>query len=116
MQIRSPTPVGCRRVIRAKWVKKAILAVPNAPVVPLAKLVRVSTVLVKHVLRVNLVHPMTVLLTRAYHVFLDLIKQVRVKHLVCRAFLARMKTTPVRSNAKFAALGNTKMYLAMTLV
>ena len=116
MQIRSPTPVGCRRVICVKWVKKAIREVPNAPVVPLAKRVRVSTVLVKHVLRVNLVHPMNVLLTRAYHVFLDLIKQVRVKHLVCRAFLARMKTIPVQPNVKSAALGNIKMYRAMTLV
>jgi hypothetical protein len=108
--------VGCRRVICAKWVKKAILAVPNAPVVPLAKRGRVIMVLAKHVMRVNLVHPMTVLLTCAYHVFLDLIKQVRVKHLVCRAFLERTKTIPVLPNVKIAALANTKMHRAMTRV
>ena len=116
LQIHSPTSVGCRRVIRAKWVKKAILAVPNAPVVPLAKRVRVPMVLAKHVRWVNLVHPMTILLTRASHVFLGLIKQVRAKHRVCRAFLARMKTVPVQSNVKIAALGNTKMQLATTRV
>ena len=116
LQIHLPTPVGCRRVIRAKWVKKAILAVPNAPVVPLAKRVRVPMALAKHVRWVNLVHPITILLTRAYHVFLGRIKQVWAKHRVCRAFLARMKTVPVQPNVKIAALGNTKMQLGMTLV
>jgi len=105
--------VGCRRVIRAKWVKKAILAVPNAPVAPLVKPVLVPMALAKHVRRVNLVHPMTILLTRAYHVFLDLIKQLRAKHRVCRAFLARTKTILVLPNVKIAALGNIKMHLAM---
>ena len=112
MQIRSPTPVGCRLVICAKWAKKAILAVPNAPVVPLVRRVRVPTVLAKHVRRVNLVHPMTILLLRAYHVDLGLIKQLRAKHLVCHAYLARMKTIPVQPNVKIAALGNIKMHLA----
>ena len=108
--------MGCRRVTRAKWVQKAMLAVPNAPVVPLAKRVRVPMVLAKHVRWVNLVHPMTILLTRASHVFLGLIKQVRAKHRVCRAFLARMKTVPVQPNVKIAALGNIKMQLAMIRV
>ena len=116
MQIRSPTSVGCRRVTRAKWVKKAILAVPNAPVAPLAKRVRVTMAIAKHVRWVNLEHPMTILLTRAYHVLPGHIKQVRAKHRVCRAFLARMKTVPVQRNAKSAALGNTKMQLATTRV
>jgi hypothetical protein len=57
MKIRSPTSVGCRRVIRAKWVKKVILAVPNALVVLLAKPVRVLMVLAKHVLRDNHANP-----------------------------------------------------------
>jgi hypothetical protein len=108
--------VGCRRVIRAKWAKKAILAVPNAPVAPLARRVRVPMVLAKHVRWVNLGHPMTVLLTRAYHVHLGLIKQVRAKHLVCHAYLARMKTIPVQPIVKSAAVGNTKMQLATTRV
>ena len=99
-----------------KWAKKVIPAVPNAPVVPLAKRVRVPMVLVKHVRRVNLVHPMTILLTRAYHVFLGLIKQARAKHRVCHAFLARMKTVPDQPNVKIAALGNIKMQLATTHV
>ena len=93
-----------------------MLAVPNAPVVPLAKRVRVIMAIAKHVRWVNLGHPMTILLTRASHVFLGLIKQVRAKHRVCRAFLARMKTVPVQSNVKIAALGNIKMYRATTRV
>jgi hypothetical protein len=116
LQIRSPTLVGCRRVIRAKWVMKAILAVPNAPVAPLAKRVRVPMALAKHVRWVNLVHPMTILLTRAYHVLLGLIKQLRAKHLVCRAFRARTKTVPVQPNVKIAALADIKMHRATTLV
>jgi hypothetical protein len=39
-----------------------------------------------------------------------------VKHLVCRAFLARTKTVPVQPNVKIAALGNTKMHRATTRV
>ena len=93
-----------------------MLAVPNAPAVPLAKRVRVPMVLAKHVRWVNLVHPTTILLTRASHVFLGLIKQLRGKHLVCHAYLARTKTVPVLPNVKIAALGNIKMQLGMTLV
>ena len=58
LKIRSPTPVDCRLVIRVKLAKKVILAVPNAPVVPLAKRVPVLMVLAKHVQRANLVNPM----------------------------------------------------------
>ena len=108
--------MGCRRVIRAKWVKKVILAVSNAPVAPLAKRVRVPTVRAKHVRWVNLVHPMTILLIRAHHAKVAFIKQLRAKHLVCRAFLARTKTVPVQPNVKIAALGNIKMQLAMIRV
>jgi hypothetical protein len=108
--------VGCRRVIRAKWVKKAILAVPNAPVAPLAKRVRVLMVLAKHALRDNHANPTIQTLLRACDAKVALIKKNRAKHLVCRAFLERMKTIPVQPNVKSAALGNTKMYRAMTLV
>ena len=72
--------------------------------------------LAKHVRRVNLVHPMTILLMRAHHAKVAIIKQLRAKRLVCRAFLARMKTTLVQQNVKIARKDNTKMYLAMTLV
>ena len=93
-----------------------MLAVPNVPVVPLAKRVRVPMVLVNHVRWVDPGRPMTILLTRASHVFLGLIKQVRAKHRVCHAFLARMKTVPVQSNVKIAALGDIKIQLATTRV
>jgi hypothetical protein len=59
---------------------------------------------------------MTILLTRASDVFLGLIKQVRAKHRVYRAFLARMKTVPVQPDAKIAAVGDIKMQLATTHV
>jgi hypothetical protein len=58
LQIRSPTPVDCRLVIRVKLAKKAVLEVPNAPVAPLVKRERVPMARAKHVRRVNLVHPM----------------------------------------------------------
>jgi hypothetical protein len=108
--------VDCRPVIRAKWVKKVIRAVPNAPVVPLAKPVRVLMVLAKHVMRVNHVHPMTLLLIRAHYAKVALIKTKEVKRLVCHAYLARMKTILVQPIVNSAALDNTKMYLATTLV
>jgi hypothetical protein len=97
-------------------VKKAILEVPNAPVVPLVKQERVSMALAKHVRWVNLVHPMTLLLIRAHLAKVAIIKQLRAKRLVCLAFLARMKMTLVPQIAKIAALGNTKMHLAMERV
>jgi hypothetical protein len=58
--------VGCRRVIRAKWARKAILAVPNAPVAPLVKQAPEPVVNANSVPLVNLVHPMitTLLLAR----------------------------------------------------
>jgi hypothetical protein len=108
--------VDCRLVIRVKLVKKAILEVPNALVVPLVNRERVSMARVKHVWRVNLVHPMTILLIRAHHAKVAIIKQLRAKRLVYHAFLARMKTIPVQPNVKIAALDNIRMYLAMTLV
>ena len=108
--------MGCRPVIRAKWVKKAIRAVPNALVAPLAKRVPVLMVNVNNVPLVNHVHLMIQTRLRAYHVLPGLIKQVQAKRLVCRAYLARMKTVPVRRNVKIAALGNTKMQLAITRV
>ena len=108
--------MDCRRVFRAKLAKKAIPAVPNAPVVLLVNQVRVPMARAKHVRRVNLVHPMTILLLRAHHAKVAFIKQVRAKHLVCHAFLARTKTVPVQPNVKIAALGNIKMQLGMTLV
>ena len=116
MKIRSPTPVGCLPVIRAKWVKKAIPAVPNAPVVPRAKRAPVLTVLAKHVLRDNHANPMIQTRLRARRAKVALIKTKMAKRLVCRAFLARMKMIRVQPNAKFAALGNTNMYPAMILV
>ena len=116
MQIRSPTSVDCRPVIPAKWVKKAILAVPNAPVVPLAKLVLVIMGLAKHVLRDNHANPMIQTRLRAHYAKVALIKTKMAKRRVCRAFLARTKTIPVQPNVKSAALGNIKMYRAMTLV
>ena len=116
MKIRSPTPVECRRVIRVKWVKKAILEVLNAPVVTRVKRVLVTMGLVNHAGRVISVNPAIQTLLRAHHAKVAIIKLTRAKRLVCRAFLARMKTMPVQPNVKIAALGNTKMYLAMTLV
>ena len=108
--------MGCRPVIRAKWVKKAIRAVPNAPVVPLAKRVPVLMVLAKHVMRGNHANPMIQTRLRARPAKVALIKTKMAKRLVCRAYLARMKTVPVRRNVKIAALGNTKMQLAITRV
>ena len=108
--------MDCRLVIRVKLVKKVILEVPNAPVVPRAKRVRVPMALAKHVRRVNLVHPMTILLMRAHHAKVAIIKQLRAKRLVCRAFLARMRMALVQQIVKIAALDNTKMRLAMKRV
>tara|TARA_B110001469_G_C9283640_1_gene156552 strand:+ start:55 stop:405 length:351 start_codon:yes stop_codon:yes gene_type:complete len=99
-----------------KWVKKVILEVPNAPVVTPVNQVLVPMVLVKHVMRVNLEHPMIKTLLRAHCAELVIIKQVRAKHLVCHAYLARMKTIPVQPNVKIAVLDNIKMHLAMTRV
>ena len=47
----------CRLVILVKLAKKVILEVPNAPVVPLVKQVRVIMALVNHVRQVNFVCP-----------------------------------------------------------
>jgi hypothetical protein len=94
-------------------VKKVILEVPNALVVVPVNRVRVIMVLVKHVRKVNLVHPMTVLLLHARHATLGIIKKIKAKRLVCRAFLGRMKTILVQQNVKIAALDNIKMYLAI---
>jgi hypothetical protein len=116
LKIRSPTSVDCRLVIRAKWVKKATPAVPNAPVVPLAKRVPVLMGLAEPVMRGNHVNPMIQTRLRARSAKVALIKTKLAKHLVYRAYLARMKTIPVQPNVQSAALGNTKMYLAMTLV
>jgi hypothetical protein len=116
LQIRSRTPVDCRLVIRVKLAKKAILEVPNAPVAVLVKPVLALVVLVKNVRLVNHVHPMIKTLLCARHVIPDFIKQLWAKHLVYRAFLARMKTIPVQQNVKIAAVGNIKMHLAMTRV
>ena len=116
MQIPSPTPVGCRPVIRAKWVKKASQEVPNAPVVTRVKRVLVTMGLVNHVGRVISVNPAIQTLLRAHHAKVAIIKLTRANHRVCRAFLARMKTIPVRPNAKIAALGNIKIHLAMIRV
>ena len=95
-----------------KWVKKVMLEVPNVPVVTPVNQGRVLMVRVKNVRRVNLVHPMIKTLLRAHHAKLAIIKQVRAKHLVYHAYLARMKTIPVQPNVKIAALGNIKMHLA----
>ena len=97
-------------------VQKVILEAPNAPVATLVNRERVSMARAKHVWRVNLVHPMTILLIRAHHAKVAIINQARVKRLVCRAFLARMKTLPVLPNVKIAASGNIKMHLAMIRV
>jgi hypothetical protein len=101
-KIRSPTAVDCRLVICVKLVKKVIQVAPNAPVATRVKRVWVIMALVKHVMRVNFVHPMTLLLIRAHHAKVAIIKQVRAKRLVCRAYLARMKTIPVQPNVKIA--------------
>jgi hypothetical protein len=90
-------------------VKKVILEVPNALVVVPVNRVRVKMVLVKHVRWVNLVHPMTVLLILARHATLGIIKKIRAKRLVCRAFLGRMKMILVRTLVKIAAKDNIKM-------
>jgi hypothetical protein len=104
LQIRSPTPVDCRLVILVKLAKKASLEVPNAPVAPLVKRDQVSMARAKHVWRVNLVHPMTILLIRAHHAKVAIIKQARVKRLVCRAFLANSNQTPNKLLASIAKL------------
>ena len=106
----------CRRVTVVKWVKKVMLEVPNAPVVTPVNQERVAMVRVKCVGWVNLVHQMIQTRLRAHRAKLAIIKQVRAKHLVYRAFPARMKTIPVLPNVKIAALGNIKMRLAMTRV
>jgi hypothetical protein len=116
LKIRLPTSVGCRLVILVQLVKKVILEVPNAPVAVRVKPVLALVVLVKNVRLVNHEHPMIKTLLRARHVIPDFIKQLWAKHLVYRAFLARMKTIPVQQNVKIAAVGSIKMHLAMTLV
>ena len=108
--------MDCRPVIRAKWVKKAILEVPNAPVVPLAKQVPVLMVLAERVMRDNHANPMIQSRLRARPAKVALIKTKMAKRLVCRAFLARMKMILVRPNVKSAALDNIKMYRATTRV
>ena len=97
-------------------VKKAILEVPNAPAVPLAKQVPVLMVLAERVMRDNHANPMIQTRLRARPAKVALIKTKMAKRLVCRAFLARMKTIPVQPNAKIAALGNIKIHLAMIRV
>ena len=100
----------------AKWVKKVMLEVPNAPVATPVNQERVLMVRVKNVRRVNLVHPMIKTLLRAHCAELVIIKQVRAKHLVCHAYLARMKKIPVQPNVKIAVLDNIKMHVAITRV
>ena len=93
-----------------------MLAVPNAPVAPLAKRVRIPMALAKYVRRANLVNPMIQKRMLVHHATRACIKQIRAKRLVCRAFLERMKTILVQPNVKSAALGNTKMHRATTRV
>jgi hypothetical protein len=57
-----------------------------------------------------------ILLILVLSVAWDTIKKKWAKRLAYPAFLARMKMIPVQQNVKIAALDNTKMYLAMTLV
>ena len=116
LKIPLPTSVDCRLVIFVVLVKKVILVVPNASVATRVKPERALAVLAKHVRRANLVHPMTQKRMLVHHATRARIKKMRAKRLVCRAFLERMKTIPVQPNVKSAALGNTKMYPAMTLV
>jgi hypothetical protein len=108
--------VDCRFVILVKLVKKVILAAPNAPVATLVNRVRVIMALVKRVRWVNLVHPMIKTLLHARHATPGIIKKIRAKRLVYRAFLERMKTILVRTLVKIATLVNIKMHLAMKRV
>ena len=107
--------MDCRLVIRAKWVKRAILVVPNAPVVPLAKQVPVLMVLAERVMRDNHANPMIQTRLRARPAKVALIKTKMAKRLVCRAYLERMKIELVHQNVKIAALDNIKMHLATKL-
>ena len=89
---------------------------PNAQVATPVNQAQVPMVRVKHVGLVNLVHLMIQTLLRAHCAKLAIIKQVRAKHLVYRAYLARMKTIPGPPNVKIAAVGSIKMHLAMIRV
>jgi hypothetical protein len=108
--------VECRLVILVKLVKKVIQVAPNAPVATRVKRVRVMGARVKNVRRVNLVCPKISTRLLVHRVPLELIKKIRAKRLVCRAYLARMKTIPVQHSVKIAVLDNIKLHLAMTLV
>ena len=71
--------MDCRPVICAKWVKKVILAVPNAPVVPLAKQALVSMVLAMSVYQAN-IEQVICLQLRVLNAPEGLVKVIRVKH------------------------------------
>ena len=90
LKTRSPTSAECRLVMVVRLVKKAMLEVPNAPVVTPVNQGRVTGAHVKNVRRVNLVHPMIKTLLRAHCAKLACIKTKEAKHLVYRAYLARM--------------------------
>jgi hypothetical protein len=91
--------VDCRPVICAKWVKKVILAVPNAPVVPLAKQALVSMVLVMSVYQAN-IEQVVCLLRRVLNAPEGLVKVIRVKHRVQNAVQEVMPnlTVPLFAN------------------
>jgi len=91
MPVHSPTLVDCRLVIPVVVVKKARPVVQNAPVVALVNQVRVMGADAKNVRRVNLVRPTMTTLIRAHYATLAIIKQIRAKHLVCRAYQERIK-------------------------
>jgi hypothetical protein len=95
-----------------KWVKKVMLEVPNVPVVTPVNQGRVPMVLVEHVMRVNLEHPMIKTLLLALHVIPASIKTKLVKHLVYHAYLACMKMIRVRKLVKIVAKENTNIWLA----
>ena len=80
-----------RLVILVKPVKKVMLEVPNAPVAMQVNRVQVIMVHAKHVRKVNLVNLMIRRLILAHRATLAIIKQIRAKHLVCRAYQERIK-------------------------
>jgi len=105
--------VGCRLVIRAKWVKKVILAVPNAPVAMRVKQEPVPVADANNVPPGKLVNPRMQPLLLAPPVLPDIIKMNWAKLPAYPAFLEHLKIELVRQNVKIAALDNIKMCLAM---